>query len=434
MTPSGVKIDAFEIPDDLIDHSVPVLRTAEGIEFVRTPDERFEGLEGYPFAPHYLEIDGLRVHYVDEGPADGPLVVLMHGQPTWSYLYRTMIPLLVDAGMRVVAWDNIGFGRSDKPIDPMIHTYVHHVTWFHQIIERLDLVDITLFCQDWGGVIGLRVVAEDPDRFVRVVAANTGLIEASALSTGGEPPITLPSIAVMGTERRGFIEAASADDPTSMNFRDGFQWWIDFALHAANFSVGEFVFATTRGKVSAEVMAGYDAPFPSFIYQMAPHAFPAHHRRQQCRGMGCPRSVRQTIPLSGRRLRHHRQSSGPRAPHGPHPGRSWPGPRALRRRALHPRRDGAGHGRADPWLHGGQPSLIQETPAWPKGRSTRPSQPYGADPFMYWGFPLPIWLLKWQNVKTSCEADPERPDGLKVGTRSADAPQAQFTTESRRPA
>ena len=275
MTPSGVKIDAFEIPDDLIDHSVPVLRTAEGIEFVRTPDERFEGLEGYPFAPHYLEIDGLRVHYVDEGPADGPLVVLMHGQPTWSYLYRTMIPLLVDAGMRVVAWDNIGFGRSDKPIDPMIHTYLHHVTWFHQIIERLDLVDITLFCQDWGGVIGLRVVAEDPDRFVRVVAANTGLIEASALSTGGEPPITLPSIAVMGTERRGFIEAASADDPTSMNFRDGFQWWIDFALHAANFSVGEFVFATTRGKVSAEVMAGYDAPFPSFIYQMAPHAFPA---------------------------------------------------------------------------------------------------------------------------------------------------------------
>jgi len=152
----------------------------------------------------------------------------MHGQPTWSYLYRTMIPPLVESGMRVVAWDNIGFGRSDKPIDPMVHTYVRHVDWFHQIVDSLNLKDITL-----------------------------------------------PSNAVMGTELRGFIEADSADDPTSMNFRHGFQWSIDFALHSANFSAGEFVFATTRGQVSAEVMAGYDAPFPSFVYQVGPHAFPA---------------------------------------------------------------------------------------------------------------------------------------------------------------
>lgn len=275
MPARGQHIETFVLPEDLIDPSVEIHTTPAGVEFVRTPDERFSDLDGYPFAPHYVEIDGLRVHYLDEGPAEGPLVVLVHGQPAWSYLYRTMIPGLVAAGCRVVAWDNIGFGRSDKPIDPRFHTYERHVDLYHRIVAALDLHAITLFCQDWGGVIGLRVVADDPDRFVRVVAANTGLVENSALNEEDDAFFPLPETAILGTERRGFLEAAMADDPTTMSFQDGFRWWIEFCLYSADFQPGEFVFATTRGQISAEIMAGYNAPFPSYIYAIAPHVFPA---------------------------------------------------------------------------------------------------------------------------------------------------------------
>ena len=134
------RIETFVLPGgDLLDRSVVVHRTTAGVEFVRTPDERFENLDGYGFAPNYVTIDGLRVHYLDEGPKDGPLVVLVHGQPTWTYLYRKMIPILTGAGMRVVAWDNVGFGRSDKPVDPKIHTYARHVAWYHAILDALGL-------------------------------------------------------------------------------------------------------------------------------------------------------------------------------------------------------------------------------------------------------------------------------------------------------
>ncbi|MEI8356906.1 MAG: alpha/beta fold hydrolase, partial [Deltaproteobacteria bacterium] len=168
MSISRPSIKTFVLPEGgIVDRSVPIHRTPGGIEFVRTPDERFAGLSGYPFAPHWVEIDGLRVHYVEEGPADGPLVVLVHGQPTWSYLYRKMIPILAAAGLRVIAWDNVGFGRSDKPIDPKVHTYARHVGWYHAILNALALRDVTLFCQDWGGVIGLRDVGDSPARFAR---------------------------------------------------------------------------------------------------------------------------------------------------------------------------------------------------------------------------------------------------------------------------
>ncbi len=269
------KIETFVLPQDLIDPDVPVHTTPQGIEFVRTPDDRFVGLEGYDFTPHYLELDGLRVHYLDEGPSDGPVVVLVHGQPVWSYLYRTMIPPLVEAGYRVVAWDNIGFGRSDKPIDPAFHTYLGHVEYYHRILAALDLTDVTLFCQDWGGVIGLRVVADDPDRFIRVVAANTGLVENSDLDKGDDGFFPLPQTAVLGSERRGFLEAAMADDTTSMSFRDSFRWWIEYCLYSADLRPGECVFGMGRGQATAEVMAGYNAPFPSYIYSIAPHVFPS---------------------------------------------------------------------------------------------------------------------------------------------------------------
>ena len=151
------------------------------MDVLRTPDSQFEGLTGYPFAPHYADVDDLdgatlRMHYLDEGPADGEVVLLLHGEPSWSYLYRRMIPILTDAGLRAVAPDLVGFGRSDKPANRTDYTYARHVEWLRSLVfGALDLQGVTLVCQDWGGLLGLRLVGEHPDRFARVVAANTFL-------------------------------------------------------------------------------------------------------------------------------------------------------------------------------------------------------------------------------------------------------------------
>ena len=145
------------------------------MDFVRTPDERFAGLPGYDFAPNYVDVDGLRMHYVDEGPADGEVVLLLHGEPSWSFLYRHMIPPIAAAGLRAVAPDLLGFGRSDKPTSRSDYTFAGHVAWMTAFIESLDLTGITLVCQDWGSLIGLRVAAEHPQRFSRIVLANGGL-------------------------------------------------------------------------------------------------------------------------------------------------------------------------------------------------------------------------------------------------------------------
>ncbi len=141
----------------------------------RTPDERFENLPGFDFEPHYKDINGYRVHYLDEGPSDGEAILLLHGEPTWSFLYRKMIPVLTEAGYRCIVPDLIGFGRSDKPADMDTHTFKFHVDAMTKLVEALDLQNATFFGQDWGGLIGLRVVAENEARFARVVIANTGL-------------------------------------------------------------------------------------------------------------------------------------------------------------------------------------------------------------------------------------------------------------------
>ena len=148
---------------------------------LRTPDSCFEGLPGFDFDPHYAEVaDGeegkLRVHYLRQGDPSAPVVLLMHGEPSWSYLYRTMIPVLTSAGLQVVAPDLVGFGRSDKPAERSDYTYARHVEWMRELLfDHLDLHDVTLVGQDWGGLIGLRLVGEHPERFARVVAANTYL-------------------------------------------------------------------------------------------------------------------------------------------------------------------------------------------------------------------------------------------------------------------
>src|SRR2546423_6623418 len=153
---------------------------------VRTPDERFDGLPGYPYEPHYVDVDsdGLRMHFVDAGPAEVAPVLLLHGQPTWSYLYRHVIAELVAAGHRVVAPDLIGFGRSDKPTDRMAYSLAAHIGWLSGFITALDLRDVTLVCQDWGGPIGLGSLAASPDRFGRVVATNTILHTADPSFAG----------------------------------------------------------------------------------------------------------------------------------------------------------------------------------------------------------------------------------------------------------
>src|SRR5262249_5612146 len=167
---------AFRLPYEREEGGTPML------ESLRTPDDRFVGLPGYPFRPHYLDVDGLRVHYVDDGPPRAHPVLCLHGEPSWSYLYRKMIPVLVAAGHRVVAPDLIGFGRSDKPVRREDYTYQRHVDWMRGVLLGLDLREVTLVAQDWGGLIGLRLATEHPERFARVVAANT------FLPTADRPP------------------------------------------------------------------------------------------------------------------------------------------------------------------------------------------------------------------------------------------------------
>ncbi len=162
------------------------LVSSTGIPYVRTPEERFSGLDDFAYEPNYVEVDGLRMAYVDVGPADGPVLLLLHGEPTWSYLYRRMIPPLVDAGFRCVAPDLIGFGRSDKPTERSAYTYNGHVAWMTNFLDAIQLPTATLFAQDWGGLIGLRVVAENPDRFDRVAIGNTGLPVGRSIGAGFE--------------------------------------------------------------------------------------------------------------------------------------------------------------------------------------------------------------------------------------------------------
>jgi haloalkane dehalogenase len=208
---------------------------------LRTPDERFASLPGYAFAPHYVEVgDGLRVHYVDEGPADAAPVLLLHGEPTWSYLYRKVIPPLVERGHRCVAPDLIGFGRSDKPADRADYSYQREVDWMAEaLFDRLDLRDITFFGQDWGGLIGLRLVALAPERFARVVVGNTGL------PTGDRPP------------------------------NEAFLAWQRFSQGAADFPIGGIISGGCTTKLAPDVVAAYDAPFPDDSYKAAARVFPS---------------------------------------------------------------------------------------------------------------------------------------------------------------
>jgi haloalkane dehalogenase len=205
---------------------------------LRTPDARFENLPGYDFEPHYLEVDGLRMHYVDEGPRDGAVILLLHGEPSWSYLYRHMIPPLRDAGFRVIAPDLIGFGKSDKPLEKSVFSFAGHVDWMAAFVAALDLNHITLFCQDWGSLIGLRVAAENEPRFARIAMGNGGL------PTGDQE---MPK---------------------------AFKAWQKFAKFSPWFPIGKLIQKATISDLPDDVVAAYDAPYPSAKYKAAARAFP----------------------------------------------------------------------------------------------------------------------------------------------------------------
>lgn len=213
------------------------------METLRTPDDRFLGLPGHPFQARYVEIpsgDGarLRMHYVDEGPREAEVVLMLHGEPSWSFLYRKMVPVITAAGLRAVAPDLIGFGRSDKPVNRKEYTYARHVAWMRAFLEALDLRRITLVCQDWGGLIGLRLVAEQSERFSRVVAANT------FLPTGDQK---LP---------------------------EAFFRWRDFSQSVEVFPTGFILQSATVSELSPEVLAAYDAPYPDESYKAGARQFP----------------------------------------------------------------------------------------------------------------------------------------------------------------
>ena len=229
---------------------------------LRTPDERFANLVDYPFEPNYVEVEGYRIHYVDAGPRDGETILLMHGQPSWSYLYRHMIPLLTAEGYRVIAPDLVGFGKSDKPLKRSDHNYQMHVDVMSEFAREVDLQGATLFAQDWGGLIGLRMVAEDPDRYARIMVSNTGLPAASGIRGWiGYPMIRF------AVWREGKPE--TVDDNGEFRFTR----WIAYALHN-DFDLPElFQGATTRTLSDAE-LAGYAAPYPSPEYRAATRIFP----------------------------------------------------------------------------------------------------------------------------------------------------------------
>lgn len=210
------------------------------MKILRTPDSRFEGLPDYPFEPHYATIaDNLRLHYVDHGPRNGQVVIMMHGEPSWSFLYRHMITAVAAAGYRVIAPDLIGFGKSDKPANTSDYSYSRHVGWMTEWFTQIDVSDAVLFCQDWGGLLGLRLVSAFPEKFAGVIAANTGL-------PTGE-----------GTPSEAFLA------------------WQKFSQTVPEFPVGNIINGATVTDLTPDVIAAYDAPYLDESYKAGARIFPA---------------------------------------------------------------------------------------------------------------------------------------------------------------
>ena len=233
---------------------------------LRTPDERFNKIVDYPFKPNYLTIGDTRIHYLDEGPKNGEVIYLLHGEPAWSYLFRKMIPTLTEAGYRVIAPDMVGFGKSDKYISIDDYSHQMHVDKMTQLITKLDLNNVTAHVHDWGGLVGLRVIAEEPDRFSRIIASNTSLIAPGRgflrdLMTYISYPLFKLGIWIQGPASwEEFIGG------------DGFTGWIRYSRYTDNIDVGGIM--QTLGSVSDAERIAYEAPYPNATYKAGAQIFP----------------------------------------------------------------------------------------------------------------------------------------------------------------
>lgn len=261
------------------DDEAVIMTSPDGVDFVRTPDACFDDLPDWPYQPQYVEIDGLRQAYVDEGPTDGPTVLLLHGQPSWSYLYRHMIPVLRDAGYRVIAMDHLGMGRSDKPTDVHDYSYLGHNDRLAAFINTLKLTDIHLFVQDWGSLIGLRVAGLNPDRFA-TIAVGDGNLPVIPEGTQPVPPVENPDELADLTFPFGDIPDQQPPfydgcEPIPALGDGDFEPWMRYALTAESFRASEVIEALTWYDISPEEEAAYDAPFPSRIYMGGPRTFPS---------------------------------------------------------------------------------------------------------------------------------------------------------------
>lgn len=238
---------------------------------LRTPDAHFESLKDYPFEPNYMEVNGLRVHYLDEGPEDGAPILLIHGEPTWSYLFRKMIPVFTAAGHRVIAPDLIGFGKSDKLMYESDYSYRFHVDVMGELVSRLDLQEVTFFGQDWGGLIGLRVVGADPDRFARVVVSNTGMPAAGGIQGWIGYPLFKLMVWWQG-------EVTLEELRSEVTFPR----WVAYSYHVEDLPVGELMGFMGAGD---EVVRAYEAPFPDGRYkaavQIMPYLVPSQLRENE---------------------------------------------------------------------------------------------------------------------------------------------------------
>ncbi|MEM9531707.1 MAG: alpha/beta fold hydrolase, partial [Pseudomonadota bacterium] len=257
-----------------------ILETSAGIKFVRTPDDAFDNLPDWPYEGKYVEIDGLRQAYAEAGPADGEVVLLLHGQPSWSYLYRKMIPVLADGGYRVIAMDHLGLGRSDKPIDVETYTYLGHSDRLERFIQALELTDINLFVQDWGSLIGLRVAGLNPEWFASIAVGNGTLPD---IPEGFEPfppventdqVLDLPSpYAQFPDQQVPFFDGCELlfEQPEE-NF---FPSWMNYAMNGISFRASDTLESLTWFELSAAEEAAYDAPFPSRLYMGGIRTFPS---------------------------------------------------------------------------------------------------------------------------------------------------------------
>jgi len=259
----------------------PTIRTtAAGVPFVRTPDACFAALADFPWEPKYVEIDGLRQAYVDEGPSDAAPVLLLHGQPTWSYLYRKMIPVLVARGHRVIAMDHLGMGRSDKPTEIASYTYLGHSDRLARFIEELGLSNVTLFVQDWGSLIGLRVAGEHPEWFARiavgdgtlpVLPAGFQVIPPIADPDTPDPSLVLP-FADIPARQEPFYDACG--NPLAA-LPNEFGPWAVYSMRGASFHPAEVLEALTWFPLEPSAAAAYDAPFPRREYMAGVRTFPS---------------------------------------------------------------------------------------------------------------------------------------------------------------